>query len=105
MLESKFERECIKALRKLPNSYWPDKSDSISVRGLPDRVGCVNGIYCALEFKKNKGESKRKTGRTVLQRKTLSDIEAAGGYTAFVYPENWLLVFDELEDLAYRGIR
>lgn len=105
MLESKFERMCINELRKLPNSYWPDKTDALSVRGLPDRVGCVDGIYCALEFKQNAAEARRKTGRIVLQKKTLEDIERAGGFTAVVYPENWPFVLMEIESIAYRGLR
>ena len=56
MLESTFEKKCIKALRKLDNSYWPDKVDAPSIRGLPDRVGCVYGYYVAVEFKKNAKE-------------------------------------------------
>ena len=100
MLESKFEREAIRSLRTLPNSYWPEKVDALSVRGLPDRVGLVNGMYCALEFKKSEAESKKKTGRIVLQRKTLDEIQKAGGYAAIVYPENWYFVYAELKHMS-----
>ena len=103
MLESPFEKKCIKQLQKLPNSYWPPKSDSVMIRGIPDRVGCVNGVYCALEFKKSEADSRGKTGRIVLQRKTLADIEKAGGFQAIVYPENWDFVFMEIEHIANTG--
>ena len=103
MLESKFEKKCIIELRKLPYSYWPDKVDSPTIRGIPDRVGCVMGVYCALEFKRNKTEARKQTGRTVLQRKTLRDIHAAGGFAAFVYPENWDHVLNKIKAIIALG--
>lgn len=105
MLEAAFERKCVDELRRLPNSYWPDKADATSLRGLPDRVGCVNGNYVAVEFKNSRAEASKRTGRIVLQKKTLEEIELAGGYTAIAYPENWGLVFMEIEAIAYRGVR
>ncbi len=89
MHESVFEKQCIRALRELPKSYWPPKEDALSVRGSPDRVGCINGVYIALEFKKSAAEMNRQTGRIVLQRKVLKEIMAAGGNAFLVSPENW----------------
>ena len=98
-MEKNFERKFINELRKLPNSWWPDKIESDSIRGFPDRIGCVNGRMCALEFKKNKLEANKKTGRIVLQKYELTQIDLAGGYTAIVYPENQALVMDEIRGL------
>lgn len=89
MLESAFEKQCIAWLKTLPRSYWPEKVDAPSVRGLPDRVGCIEGTYVAIEFKRTKAEANRKTGRVILQRKVLKDIEKAGGYSFIAHPENW----------------
>lgn len=100
MLEKNFEKRAIQELRSWPNSWWPDKSHAGSVRGLPDRIGCVNGIIVALEFKKTKSEAAKKKGRAVLQRHILDEIERAGGYGAFVYPGNWELVKEEIKDFC-----
>jgi len=86
--ESAFERRCIEELRKI-GGYWPDKADALSIRGLPDRVGCVMGVFVALEFKKSLAETRKRTGRIVLQEKTLQDIRANGGLAFMVCPENW----------------
>lgn len=101
--ESNFEKKCIRELRLLPMSYWPDKPDAGSIRGTPDRVGCVNTVYCALEFKKSESEALKKTGRIVLQKFVLGEIESAGGFSALVWPSNWELVYDEL--ITYCGLK
>ena len=99
MLETVFEAKCIKALRALPNSHWPDKVDALSVRGIPDRVGCVSGRYVAIEFKKDITEFRKKTGRIVLQKYTLLEISKAGGYTFVAYPDIWPGIFNEIKIL------
>jgi len=99
MHESKFEKDFMKKVEKLPGAYVPPKIDPGAVRGLPDRVFCINGRYCALEFKKSKSESTSR-GRAALQKYMLKQIEQAGGYTSFVFPENADFVMDELEHIA-----
>jgi hypothetical protein len=101
-LESAFERKCIDELRDLEHSWWPAKVESFSVRGLPDRVGCINGRLIALEFKRSKKESTDK-GRAALQKITLSQIKLAGGLSYFVSPELWPEIHEELKQLA-KGI-
>lgn len=96
MLETTFEKKAVKRLRRLPNSWWPDKQQIGSIRGLPDRMGCVNGVFCALEFKINEKEAMKNRGRIVLQKHILKKIEEAGGFGAIVYPANWFLVYEEL---------
>lgn len=98
-MEIKFERQFIARLRELPKVWAPDKVEDMAIRGYPDRVICVNGRLCALEFKKSKLEANKKTGTIVLQRYELKQIELAGGYTAIVYPENADLVFDEIKGM------
>jgi hypothetical protein len=101
--EINFERRCVTELRKMNNSYWPDKATENAIRGIPDRVGCVNGIYCAIEFKKNIQEARRTTGRIVLQKLELRNIKKAGGYAAIACPENWQDVKAELMYFCYGG--
>lgn len=98
--ESVFEKKAIQLLRGLPHSYWPDKSPSGSIRGLPDRVGCVNGKYVALEFKRSISEAMKKCERLPLQLHTLHEIDRANGYAVLCYPENWEVVFNRIKELA-----
>ena len=74
-----------------------------SIRGIPDIVGVINGVFVGLELKKSKAEAAKKTGRIVLQGHRLIQIRNAGGYGEFVYPENWEEVHRELSDLATRS--
>jgi len=99
-VEKNFEKRVIQELRSWHNSWWPDKSFTGAVRGLPDRIGCINGIMVALEFKKTEADAAKNTGRIVLQRHILNEIEGAGGYAAIVYPENWAIVKDEIKDFC-----
>ena len=96
-LEKKFEEECIRTLRQLPKSFWPEKLESNCIRGVPDRIGCVNGHFVALEFKRTKEDIH--SSRAKLQGYILDMIEESGGFAAFVFPENWFIVYDELKDL------
>ena len=95
-IEKSFEKKAIHELRQLPYSWVPDKVDGLSIRGLPDRIFCINGTMCAIEFKKDFAETRLTTGRIVLQKHTLSKIKAAGGFTAIAYPGNWEGIKKEL---------
>jgi hypothetical protein len=97
-LEKDFEKNAIKHLRELPMSYWPNKATLPSVAGQPDRIGCVNGIFCALEFKRSMAEMKGNP----LQEYVLEQVKSVGGFSAFACPENWDMVFDELR--SYCGV-
>lgn len=70
------------------------------VRGIPDRVYCCNGLFVALEFKKSKKEAEKQTGRAALQRRILMRITQAGGYAAFIYPENKERVLNDIRKIA-----
>lgn len=93
--ESKYQRELIKRLRKIPNSWWTVK-EAGSIRGLPDIYGCINGVFVTLEVKKCQAEAMETTGRIVLQRKTINDIKKVGGFAEFIYPENEVYIFSML---------
>lgn len=98
--ESVFEKRAIALLRALPNSFWPCKSPSGSIRGLPDRIGCVNGKYVALEFKRSISEAMKQCERLPLQLHTLHEINAAHGYATLCYPENWDIVYAHIKQMA-----
>lgn len=98
--ESEFEKTAVTRILLLPRTFGLPKLEHGSIRGIPDRLFCVNGIFCALEFKKNKKEAMANTGRIVLQKKTINEIRSAGGYAVIVCPENWGDVFFDLQIIA-----
>jgi hypothetical protein len=67
-----------------------------SIRGLPDIVGCYKGRFFGWELKKSLADTRKQTGRIVLQRHRLQQIQKAGGHAALVCPEN---LDESLEDL------
>lgn len=97
--EADFERDCVKILQSLPSSYWPPKGEPGATIGNADRVGCVNGIYVSLEFKKSLMDYLKRTPRTKLQAYNASMVKHSGGFAAFVYPENWPLVLKQIKEL------
>jgi hypothetical protein len=81
--ETKFKIKIRPFLEKLPNT-WVEKIQQRSIRGTPDFILCVGGIFVALELKKSE---KDKT--TKLQDYKMGQIYDAGGIALKVYPENW----------------
>jgi len=90
----------MRKFKQLANSFWFDKIEHLSIRGIPDRFGVVNGTFVALEFKKDAKEIKQMKGRTVLQNHELRKIRKAGGYAEFIYPGNFQKIYDELKRLS-----
>jgi len=66
--------------------------------GIPDRIGCLNGKFFAIELKQSYKEAMRQTGRIVLQRHILKRIRSVSGWAEIVYPDGWSKYFDELKD-------
>lgn len=99
MLESSFEKKFLEEVKKLPRTYVPPKVDAPSVRGIPDRILCVNGKFVALEFKRSGADLKRSGAR--LQEFTLNEIEKAGGFSRFVFPANRDMVMNLIKELAF----
>ena len=54
-----------------------------AIRGTPDKLLCVSGLFVGLELKAKGGVV------TLLQAKTLEDIEKAGGIALVADPDNW----------------
>jgi Holliday junction resolvase len=81
------------AVRKILNSmdvyHFMPPGNGFGRAGIPDIVGCMDGMFIAIECKAGKGKT------TALQERELEWIADAGGF-AFVARENNL---DELKQL------
>jgi hypothetical protein len=83
-------------LKKFKGIYF-FKKEAASLRGYPDIIGCLNGLFFGLEVKKSKSEAVLQTGRSQLQKYQLESINNAGGYATMIYPENEKEVLAELK--------
>lgn len=92
--ESRLKVKALEMLRSLPNS-WFVKVQMLSIMGIPDILGCVNGRFVAWELKKSK-----KDHPEPLQQRTLNLIAKAGGVAEVVYPENLDQKFQDLLNLG-----
>lgn len=97
--EDKFKNNVVKpALKQIPKC-WHFTKEAVSIRGISDIIGVVNGRFFAWELKTSKKEADKKTGRNALQRYILDIINHCGGIGRFVYPENLEECLDELRKL------
>ena len=78
----------------LPNT-WAKKIQQVSIRGIPDILGCINGHFIAIELKMDK------TGQLdELQKYELSQIKKAKGHIFIATPQTWSNALKELTRLA-----
>ena len=92
--ETQFGIKLDRRLKALDNC-WFVNIQQVAIRGIPDRIGCLDGKFFALEMKRD-GKAKR----AKLQEYIVDKIKGAGGYAEFVYPENMEQVLKELEQWA-----
>ena len=92
--ETLFKERIRPKLKKIPHSWW-EKIQQVGIRGTPDFLGCVCGVFVALELKKDE-----KSKIDPLQVHKLKLIANAGGVAFVVSPENWEEVYAELLALA-----
>lgn len=85
MLEKDFQRFVLKKLREIPSTYWIKINDKVTA-GIPDIIGCVAGIFVAIELK-------TKSKVTALQAYTLRRIDSANGQAFVANPDNWAHVY------------
>lgn len=80
--ETRLQRRIQKALRKtFPESWWYKVwGGPFTPAGIPDLVGCVEGLFFALEVKLPIARSKT----SVIQDETIADIQRAGGASCVV---------------------
>lgn len=91
--ETTFKERIRPHLEALPNAFW-EKIQNRTVRGVPDFLGCVNGVFVALELKTDDGEL------DPLQTYKLWRIRECGGVAMTVTPSVWPQVLEELKLLA-----
>jgi len=87
-LERDFQKVVLKDLKQIPKLYC-HKAMAGSIRGIPDIVGCVNGMFFGLELKRSRSSRVDK-----LQLYTGMQISRAGGLSLVAYPENWDKILD-----------
>ena len=80
--ESKVKAQVKKILDKYNAYYFMPIGGPYSRPGIPDIVGCYNGVYFAIECKAGKGKT------TALQDRELSLISKAGGIAIVVNENN-----------------
>lgn len=92
--ETKFKERIMPHLKALPNT-WCVKVQQVGIRGTPDILMCVNGMFVALELKRSSSEEPDQ-----LQTHNLNAINKAKGIGLTVYPENWIEVYGVLKTLS-----
>lgn len=81
--ETKFAERVRRDLLNLPDT-WVLRTQQLATRGIPDFLLCCNGVFVAIELKKDK-----RSKLTPLQEYTLEAIADCGGAAFLSYPENW----------------
>lgn len=92
--ETLFKERVQKDLKTL-SSTWFVKIQQVSIRGIPDFLLCIDGIFIAIELKASK-----KAKRDPLQEWTLDMIARCGGRAFLAYPENWPETFEVLKEIS-----
>lgn len=93
MLESHFQSNLIKELKKLFPSCIVIKNDPNYIQGIPDLLILFNDKWAALECKKTKNSSHRPNQGYYVDRMNQMS------YAAFVSPENKGEVINEIQKL------
>lgn len=87
-------RSDLESLRRETKRLWFTKTQQVAIRGTPDFIMCVGGMFVALELKRS---SKLKADP--LQSNNISKINEAKGIGLVVGPENWKKTLDVLKIL------
>jgi Holliday junction resolvase len=88
--EATFRRRALEDLKKI-QGLWFVRIEQRSLRGTPDLIGCIRGMFFAIEFKSANGKL------TKLQEHTLFKISDAGGFAFVAFPDNWDSVLQTLK--------
>lgn len=86
--ETCFKEKVLADLKMIPD-IWVLKTQEVSVRGIPDVLGCINGKFFALELKVGS-----KVG--MLQQFHLDKIKKCNGIGHVVTPKNWEWILSTL---------
>lgn len=88
--ETIFRKWAMDKFKEIPNSEWMSIQQK-GIFGTPDVLGCVNGFFVSLEFKKDE-----KSKPTKLQEYKKNKILKAKGRAYIIYPENFGLVYNDV---------
>lgn len=94
-LERDFQDHVLKKLREIPNSWWVKINDRNTI-GLPDIIGCVAGVFFAIELK-------TRSKLSAIQAYTLRKIDASGGQSFVCTPENFVEILAFIKKTALLG--
>lgn len=91
--ETQFKKKVMKDLETLPNC-WFYKSQEVGRKGIPDIIMCLNGIFVAIELKRD--------GKMPdpIQKIVMSHISDARGYAFWTTPTLWENLFPVLKQMA-----
>lgn len=95
--EAKVKARVTKVLREAGVYYFFPATHGYGRSGVPDIVGCVNGMFLAIECKAGKGKL------TALQANEIQSIRHAGGVAVVVNEENWDMVLPLVRELSLKG--
>lgn len=92
-LESKFQAEIVRWLRKKGCFVWKCKQDATTQAGVSDLFFCFEGFYGFIEVKKSKIARRRPGQKEFIEKM------ATWSWARMVYPENWGETKQELEEI------
>lgn len=82
--EGKFQEEVIKYLKSLPNCWYCKVwGGGYQRSGIPDILACINGLFIALELKREGGKP------TPLQVYNIDKIKQSGGIGYILQPSQF----------------
>ena len=90
--EKVFQTRLLVRLREIPGTYW-FKSNDRTTAGIPDIIGCVAGVFFALELK-------TKSKVSPIQAYHLRKIDDAAGQAFVVTPKNVAQVLEFIRKIA-----
>ena len=80
--EAKVKKRIKSILEELQCYFFMPPANGYGRAGIPDFVGCLNGMFFSIEAKAGKGKT------TALQDRELERIRQAGGFALIVNEEN-----------------
>lgn len=97
--ETVFKERVYPELKSLPYT-WVKKINQVALRGLPDFIMCMSGIFAVIELKKSENDQPDS-----LQEFNLARIAECGGISIVLYPENKDKVINYLRKFAAAAAR
>ena len=92
--EAKVKSRAKEILDKLGAYYFMPATGGYGRSGIPDIVGCMNGVFFAIECKAGKGKP------TALQEREINKIRNAGGHAWLVNEENVEQLYELLSGIC-----